>query len=166
MFGSSAKPLLPGVGLPVESLGTFTHSYRLYTVSGLCFSKLKQMWCTTEGSPGSISIEVIQVSPLNGVGKAISSHSRTSLGATSCGGSSMTISGCTLQPPLGHAIGGGAALGSPSGAPVSAHLASVAISSCFSERSLAKWPASANQGGICFSITAVLIAFAQGRASL
>src|SRR5262249_16258136 len=152
-------------GLPVESRGTFTHSYRLYTVSGLCFSKLRQIWWTTEESPGSISMEVIQVSFLNGAGNAISSHSKTSFGPTSWGGSSMTLSGRTLHPPLGQSIGGGASCGLPSRAPVSAHLARVAISSCFSERSFVKCPSSANHGGIFFSITAFLIAFAHGRAS-
>src|SRR5262249_55579847 len=126
------------------------------------------MWWTTEASPGKTSIEVTHVSPLKGDGKAISSHSRTPLAGTSWGGRSMTISGWIIQPSLGHCTGAGASLELPSATPVSAHLASVSISLCLSERSLSKCPyfGSANQGGIFFSVTAVLIALAQGRASL
>ena len=80
----------------------------------------------------------------------------------------MTTSGWIVQPPAGHCTGAGASLGSPSAAPLSAHLTSVSISLCFKERSLVKCPyfGSANQGGICRSDTAVLMAFAHGRVSL
>src|SRR5450755_543134 len=114
-------------------------------------------------------MEVIQVSLVNiAPGIATQNQSITPLAGTSNSGPSIMISGWISQPPVGHCLGGRASLASPSGAPPSAHATNVSISACFKDRSFVKWPywGSADQGGILRTATAVLMALAQGRASL
>src|SRR5579872_4630548 len=79
-------------------------------------------------------------------------------------GSWNTTSGLMFQPSL-KATGSGLSLASPSGAPLSAHAASVAISASLRCFSLVKCPylGSANHGGIFLLTTAALMALAQGR---
>ena len=115
-----------------------------------------------------ISTDVTQVSSLNGAGIAIRSHSTMPRAGTGYGGRSTLTSGLICQPPAGHSISGGAAVGSPSGAPLLTHAAMVSISVCVRDRSLLKcpWRGSANQGGIALETTAALMAFAHGLVSL
>src|SRR5438552_9175466 len=105
---------------------------------------------------------------VKGMGITHSTHPSIPFAGTSRWGSSTTTSGRIAHPSAGHSTGGGASLGLPSAAPPSTHLARISISFCFNERSFVKWPYfwSANQGGIFLIVTAALIAFAQGRASL
>src|SRR6266705_1982524 len=81
-------------------------------------------------------------------------------------GISITISGLSFQP-LRNTLGAGLSLESPSGAPLSAQVERILISSWLRRRSLAKCPywGSANHGGIFCVSTAAFIALAQGRAS-
>jgi hypothetical protein len=76
-----------------------------------------------------------------------------------------TMTSGLMFHPVGKVSAGGAVVGSPATAPVSAQAESVSISLAVSRRSLARWlyPGSANHGGIFFETTAVLIARAQGR---
>src|SRR5579862_6037075 len=69
-----------------------------------------------------------------------------------------------FQPSF-HTTGGGALLGSPSGAPASTQETILRICSAVRRRSLEKCPCcgSANHGGIVPVATATLIAFAHGR---
>src|SRR5687768_5697834 len=80
----------------------------------------------------------------------------------------ITTSGVPIFQPSVKRTGAGAVFGSPSGAPVSAHLTSVSISSADNEGSLANAPcgASANHGGMRFVRTASRIALAHGRVDL
>src|SRR5580658_930224 len=79
-------------------------------------------------------------------------------------GISIIMSGLICQPS-GNVSGGGASLASPSGAPLFAQVTSVSTSAGLSVRSLAKWPYSANHGGIFLVTTATFMALAHGRAS-
>ena len=81
---------------------------------------------------------------------------------------SRMASGFPICQPVKNSRGLGASLGSPSFAPPSTQETTVSISFGVMERSFEKWPyfASANHGGIFFAITASLMAFANGRASL
>src|SRR5260370_42096054 len=93
------------------------------------------------------------IAPLAGIWKSV--------------GISTIMSGLRFQPST-NCLGAGRSFASPSGAPLSAQEASVAICSAVSLRSLEKWPTlgSANQGGIFCVTTAALIALAHGRASV
>src|SRR5688572_8740421 len=124
-----------------------------------------QMWWTTAGSLGRISMEVTHVSVLDGKGIATLSQSMTPRAGTRYSGNATSTSGLICQPFDGHAIGGGASLAAPSTAPPSAHRRIVSTSAGLSDRSLVKLPCagSANQGGIDRSATFERMALAQGR---
>ena len=62
-------------------------------------------------------------------------------------GISITMSGLICQPS-GKVSGDGASLASPSGAPLFAQVTKVFTSAGLIVRSFAKWPNSANHGGI------------------
>src|SRR4030095_1940314 len=123
----------------------------------------------TVRSLGLISNEVIHVSFVNPLGMIAVAHSMTFFGGragTRNSGALTTTSGVSCQPSAAHSIGGGAAFGSPCGAPPSTHLVIVSMSVCLSDRSLAKDPCcgSANHGGISRARTLNLIARAHRRA--
>src|SRR5258708_3573307 len=81
-------------------------------------------------------------------------------------GISITRSGL-IRHPAGKIFAGGLSFASPSGAPLSAQVEMMAISSGLKRRSLAKCPyfGSANHGGIICVTTAALSALAHGRVS-
>jgi hypothetical protein len=86
-----------------------------------------------------ISTDVTHVSLVNPVGTMIVVHSITLDGGragTLNDGPRTTTSGWIDQPSFGHTTGGGASLGSPSGAPASTHVAIVSISAWLSDRSV------------------------------
>src|SRR6267378_1824033 len=105
------------------------------------------MWCTTERSVGRAS-----AIPDAGTAKAL--------------GNSKILSGLGMPQPSTKFAGGGASLGSPSGAPAFAHVTNVLISLAVNARSFAKCPyaGSAYQGGIIFCCTTSLMLEAHGRA--
>jgi hypothetical protein len=80
-------------------------------------------------------------------------------------GISTTRSGFGMFHPSIHRTGAGRSFASPSGAPASAHAASVFTSAWLRLRSFEKCPycGSANHGGIFLLNTAALIALAHGR---
>src|SRR5215470_2349851 len=100
-----------------------------------------QMWWVTPSSLCLISTDVSQVSFVNPVGVVSVIHSITFLAGaagTVYGTPFKTRSGFVVHPFSGHWRGGGASLGSPCGAPMSAHLTIVSISLCVNEGSFVK----------------------------
>src|SRR5690242_7138450 len=98
------------------------------------------MWWVTPSSLGLISTEVTQVSFVNPVGVVSVFHSITFLAGvagTVYGTPFNTTSGLAIQPFAAHWIGAGASLGSPSGAPLSAHFAMVSDSLLLNDGSFA-----------------------------
>src|SRR5262252_483312 len=126
------------------------------------------MWCVTDSSLGLSSSDVTHVSFVKPLGTVTLTHSITFFGGcagTLKSGRRTIRSGWICQPSVGHTFGLGAAAASPSGAPVSTHLAMVSICAWVSERSFAKGPVwgSANHGGIVFATTRFLMLRAHGR---
>src|ERR1700690_1799724 len=126
------------------------------------------MWWIKSGWSGRISIDVIQVSSLKGLGIVMSVHSRTPLAGTLNSGMSTITSGLICHPFSGQTTGAGASCAAPSGAPLSTHVVIASISAADNVRSFLKCPipGSANQGGILREATAFLIALAHGRVDL
>src|SRR5215469_2671237 len=82
-------------------------------------------------------------------------------------GISKTTSGFGMAQPDVNCAGAGISLGSPSGAPPSAHVRMVSMSPCGNDRSLENFPkcGSANHGGITLKLTASFMAAAHGLVS-
>ena len=110
-------------------------------------------------------MEFTQVSSLNGFGTRNDLISPDPFAGTLCGSGIEMITSGWIRQPSAQSTGAGLSLASPSGAPMSAHAASVLMSSPSSRGSFRKSPycGSANHGGIFLLTMASLIAFAHGR---
>src|SRR5438045_2048997 len=125
------------------------------------------MWWTTLWLVGAASTCSTQVSFVKPVGRITYWYCITPVAGTEKGlGNWNIMSGLGIVQPWTNGLGAGMSLGSPKGAPVSTQATSVLISLSDNEGAFENFPnwGSANHGGIFFSSTADLIAFAHGRA--
>src|SRR5258706_13785072 len=100
-------PLGRGASSPFSSRGFSSQTGTLYSTSGLCGLKLKQMWWVTERSLGRTSIDVIQVSFVNPLGTVIHVHSTRPLAGTWKSGPFTITSGFVSHPYSRQGTGGG-----------------------------------------------------------